>query len=182
MLYSKLQDCKDYLFLCCADKTVKILSLESSQVLSTSQEFQSEVIDIKMVNNFDRNNLLIISLKNGELKVLDVSLNFIFDIPSRFSTNGIRYVIGLKKPENIQDDNKGDLLIITEGKNLDIFNWIKPGSFNKKNQTSNPMNDVQMNIQQNQPHNPHQPHHPHQPHQPYYPKNQGSHYPHGNYH
>jgi len=173
MLYAKLQDNNDYLFLCCEDKTVKILSLKSGQVVQTSQEYQSEVIDIKVVNDFDGNNLLIISLKNGELKLLDETLKFIFDIPSRFSTDGIRYVIGLKKPENIQDNNKGDLLIITEGKNLDIFNWIKPGSFIKKNPHNNQMNDVQMNTQQNQQH---QPHYSHQPHQPYHPYYQGGHH------
>ena len=56
---------------------------------------------------------------------------FLFDIPSRFSYNDIRYVISLKNPESTNDNNntKGNLLIITEGSFLDIYMWIKPGSF-----------------------------------------------------
>ena len=157
MLYSKLQDGKDYLFLCCADGRVKIL--ESGKVLDTPQNFGKEIMDIQMVNDFVGNTLFIISLKNGELKVLDLKLSeLILDIPSRFSTNKERHVIGMKKPNNVKDDTIGDILIITEGKNLDIFTWIKPGSFNIKN----PHNNM-----------------PYPPHQPHY---TGPHYIHGKHH
>ena len=157
MLYSKLQDGKDYLFLCCADGTVKIL--ESGKVLPTPQNFGKEIMDIQMVKDFEGNILFIISLKNGELKVLDLSLsNIILDIPSRFSTNNVRHVIGMKKPNDIKNDTIGDLLIITEGKNLDVFTWIKPINFN----TKNPHNNM-----------------PYPPHQPHY---TGPHYNHGKHH
>ena len=157
MLYSKLQDGKDYLFLCCADGTVKIL--ESGKVLSTPQNFGKEIMDIQMVKDFEGNILFIISLKNGELKVLDLSLsNIILDIPSRFSTNNVRHVIGMKKPNDIKNNTIGDLLIITEGKNLDVFTWIKPVNFN----TKNPHNNM-----------------PYPPHQPHY---TGPHYNHGKHH
>ena len=98
-------------------------------------------MDIKKVNDIEGNNLFIISLKNGELKLLDMQLNLIMDIPSRFST----------KNSNT-DINFGDILIITEGQNLDIFTWIKPESIIN-------MNNKNPHI--NMPHGPHQPHFPH---------------------
>ena len=60
-----------------------------------------------------------------------MNLKYLFDIPSRFSYNDIRYVISLKNHESTNDNNntKGNLLIITEGSFLDIYMWIKPGSF-----------------------------------------------------
>ena len=161
ILCAKLQDGKDYILSCCADGTIKVISLESFQVIATSQNYGYEVMDIKMVNDIDGKNLFIISLKNGELKVLDMKLQLIMDIPSRFSTNKVRYVIGMKKPNSIQDENIGDILIITEGQNLDVFTWIKPESINIKI----PHNNM-----------------PHAPHQPYYPHNQGTpHFGYGKY-
>ena len=162
MLCAKLQDGKDFLLTCCADGTIKVISFEPFQVTATSPNYGYEVMDIKMVNDFDGNNLFIISLKNGELKLLDMQLKFIMDIPSRFSTNKVRYVIGMKKPNTIQDNTIGDILIITEGQNLDIFAWIKPESINIKN----PHNNM-----------------PHAPHQPHFPHNQGGpHFGYGKYH
>ena len=155
IIFTKFSDGNDYLLSCCADNTVKILSLEG-KVLKNSQNYGYEVMDIKMVNDIDGNNLFIISLKNGELKVLDMQLNLIMDIPSRFSTNKIRYVIGMKKPNTIQDDTIGDILIITEGKNLDVFTWIKPESINIK---------IPHN---NMPHALHQPHFHHNQGVPYF--------------
>ena len=153
---------KDFLLSCCADGTIKVISLESFQIAGTSQNYGNEVMDIKMVNDIDGENLFIISLKNGELKVLDMELKPIMDIPSRFSTNKVRYVIGMKKPDTIKDDAIGDILIITEGQNLDVFTWIKPESINIKN-----------------PHN----NTPHAPHQPHFPHNQGGpHFNFGKYH
>ena len=154
MLYTKLSDNKDYLYLACADGTIKVYSLTLNVIETTSQKFEQEIVDIKMVNDFDKKSNIIISLKNGEIKVLDLNLKFMFDIPSRFNTKKIRQVIGLQKPQNNNDNTKGDLLLITEGNNLDIFTWIKKGSFkviNPKNNTphNNPHNNnMQMQYQQ----------------------------------
>ena len=94
-------------------------------------------MDIKLVNDYDKVNILIISLKNGNLKVFDLNLQFLFDIPSRFKYNNTRYIISLKNPLSAKDDTKGDLLLITEGNNLDIFTWIKPGIVNINNSHNN---------------------------------------------
>ena len=164
ILFAKFQDGNDYLLSCCADGTVKIVSLESSKVVKESENYKNEVMDIKMVNDIEGNNLFIISLKNGELKLLDMQLNLIMDIPSRFSTKNVRYVIGMKKPESNTDINFGDILIITEGQNLDIFTWIKPESI---------INMNNKNPHTNMPHGPHQMHFPH---------NRGGPHYYGNYH
>ena len=110
------------------------------------------LMDIKKVNDFDKRNMLIVSLKNGALKVLDLNLQFLFDIPSRFGYNKVRFVLSLNNPMSSQDNTKGDLLLITEGNNLDMFTWIKPGSFKIRNnhaneQNQNANNDVQMKFQ-----------------------------------
>ena len=164
ILFAKFQDGKDYLLSCCADNTVKIISLESNQIVKESDNYGNEVMDIKMVNDIEGNNLFIISLKNGELKLLDMQLNLIMDIPSRFKTNKVRYVIGIKNPESNIDNNNGDLLIITEDQNLDIFTWIKPESI---------INMNNKNPHTNMPHGPHQMHFPH---------NRGGPHYYGNYH
>ena len=129
--YKEISNAKDYLYLCCSDGIVHKFSLTEGKVELSSEKFEQEIVDIKLVNDFDNQNLLIISIKNGALKVLDMNLKYLFDIPSRFSYNDIRYVISLKNPESTNDNNntKGNLLIITEGSFLDIYMWIKPGSF-----------------------------------------------------
>ena len=113
-----------------------------------------------MINDFDKKKNIIISLKNGEIKVMDLELQFLFDIPSRFNTKKIRQIISLQKPQNNNDNTKGDLLLITEGNNLDIFTWIKKGSFkvinpHNNNPHNNPHNNMQMQYQQ-PPHYPQQ--------------------------
>ena len=150
--FEKINNEDDYLFICCASGIVHKFSFQLSQVVLSSQQFESEVMDIKKVNDFDKKNILIVSLKNGSLKVLDLSLQFLFDIPSRFGYNKVRFVISLNNPMSSQDDTKGDLLLISEGNNLDMFSWIKPGSFKVKNnhnneQNQNNANDVQMKFQ-----------------------------------
>ena len=111
-----------------------------------------------MINDFEKKSNIIISLKNGEIKVLDLNLKFLFDIPSRFGTKNIRYVIGLQKPKNNNDNTKGDLLLNTEGKNLDIFTWIKKGSFKVINpHNNNPHNNPHNNNMQMQFQPPHFP-------------------------
>ena len=108
-------------------------------------------MDIKLVNDYDKENILIISLKNGNLKVFDLNLQFLFDIPSRFKYNNTRYIISLKNPLSAKDDTKGDLLLITEGNNLDMFTWIKPGivniNNNHNNKEQNHGNNEQMQMQ-----------------------------------
>ena len=108
-------------------------------------------MDIKLVNDYDKINMLIISLKNGNLKVLDLNLQLLFDIPSRFKYNNTRYIISLKNPLSAKDDTKGDLLLITEGNNLDMFTWIKHGivniNSNHNNKEQNHGNNEQMQMQ-----------------------------------
>ena len=150
--YEKIDNEEDYLFICCASGIVHKFSFKSSQVVLSSQPFETEIMDIKKVNDFDKNNILIISLKNGGLKVLDLNLQFLYDIPSRFGYNKVRYVIGLNNPMSSQDNTKGDLLVISEGNNLDMFTWIKPGIFKVKNNHTNEHNqnnnnDVEMKFQ-----------------------------------
>ena len=47
ILFAKFQDGNDYLLSCCADGTVKIVSLESSKVVKESENYKNEVMDIK---------------------------------------------------------------------------------------------------------------------------------------
>ena len=69
----------------------------------------------------------IISLLNGELCLLNTEIDEIFKIPSRFKTNTIRQVLSLDNPE--KNDKKGNFLLISEGNKIEIFTWIKEGSF-----------------------------------------------------
>ena len=150
ILYAQLSDGNNYLFSCSSDKSIKVYCMELNQVQKT-QTFESEVMDIKLVQDFDKKNIFIASLKNGKLIALNEGFDILFEIPSRFSTQTTRYVLSLPNPNqnNQGEDNgmsqedtnnniaKGDLLLITEGKLIEVFTWIKEGSFvfrpNKQN-------------------------------------------------
>ena len=150
--YEKIPNEKDHLFICCADGTVQKFSFEIGQVVLTSQKYETEIMDIKLVSDYDKKNPLIISLKNGALKVLDLNLNFLFDIPSRFKYTNVRYVISLPNPESTQDNKKGDLLLISEGNHLDMFTQIKTETIKiNNNKEQNQSNDVQMQFQPPEP-------------------------------
>ena len=150
--YQQIPNEKDYLYICCSDGLVQKFSFEIGQVVLTSQKYETEIMDIKLVSDYDKKNTLIISLKNGALKVLDLNLNFLFDIPSRFKYTNVRYVISLPNPESTQDNKKGDLLLISEGNHLDMFTQIKTETIKiNNNKEQNQSNDVQMQFQPPEP-------------------------------
>ena len=162
ILYTQLSNGKNYLISCSSDKSIKIYCMEDNNVVKTNM-YEEEVMDIKIVNDFNKQIVFILSLKNGNLKVLNEKFDHIFDIPSRFRTNIIRHVIPLSNPNNnngnndnsnpmINKNNKGDLLLITEGKFIDVYEWIQEGSFKFKHQKNNsPMKHPQKGY----PHHPH---------------------------
>ena len=168
ILLTKLSDNRDYLILCCGDKTLKIFSFEGFQVIN-SLNYEDEIIDIKLANNFDNESVFIISLKNGLLKVLNQNLETIFDISSRFKINKTRKIITMK---NLSKDNlKGDYVLITEGNLIDIYQWIKLGSFTPNSQSGPKNNNNNYSNNNNN-------YFPHHPHQGFY----GPHFPPKNYH
>ena len=152
MLLSKLSDNNDYLILCCSDKTLKIFSFETNQIVN-EVKLEDEVMDIKTANNYDNQNVFIISLKNGLLKVFDDKLNFLFNINSRNNINKTRKIISMKNLS--QDKSMGDYVLITEGNFIDMYRWIKPGSFKPKFQ-GGPTKTNNNNNNMNYPHHPHQ--------------------------
>ena len=156
---------KEYLILCCSDKTVKLLSLASSSVENISAQFEDEVMDIKIVKNLDNQDLLLISLKNGLIKILNVNLISLFDIPSRFGVVNTRQIISLNNPEKTPD--KGDFILITEGNRIDVFNWVKQNSFKTPN-------NIQNQHQQSHGFNPH-----HSSQVPHWQFHFGKHFPYG---
>ena len=134
ILCVQLSNNKNYLISCSSDKTIKIYCMEDNKVEKIIN-FEDEVMDIKLAKDFEQNKIFIVSLKDGKLNCYNESFSFIFDIPSRFNINKTRYVLALSN-SNQNDNNgntnnniKGDFLLITEGKFIDVFNWIKPGSF-----------------------------------------------------
>ncbi len=153
MLIRKFADNKEYLILCCSDKTLKVFSFEVGQVVKTFQ-LEDEVMDIKTANNFDNQNVFIVSLKNGLLKVFNDELKILFDITSRFNINKTRKVISMKNLS--QDNSMGDYVLITEGNSIDMYRWIKPGSFKPKFQGGPNKNNINNNSNMNFPHHPHQ--------------------------
>ena len=170
ILYTKLSDGKEYFVICCADKSIKIYSLESKNVIK-SFDYEDEVMDIKLVTDYDNKNVFIISLKNGLIKVLNFNFEFLFDIYSRFKINTTRRIISMKNPAFPQDNSKGDFVLITEGNKIDIYTWIKPQdnmqNFEERYKNNNSNNNSQnYNNKFNQnyhdykgPHFPHGPHH-----------------------
>ena len=160
LLLTKLSDNKDYLILCCGDKTIKILSLENNQLVQTFN-YEDDVMDIIIANDYDNQIVFILSLKNGLIKVLNEKFEFLFDIESRFKVNKPRKIIAMKNQSMPQDNSHGDFLLITEGNVIDMYTWIKPKS--NKPEFYGQKNNVKNN--NNQQHPPH--HYPHQQYQQY---------------
>ena len=141
ILLTKLSDNNFYLILCCSDKTVKIFSFERNDVIQLFN-YDDEIMDITVANDYDNQSVFLISLKNGILKVFNNKFEFLFDITSRFNINKQRKLITMKNQFISQDNSKGDFVLITEGNLIDIYTWIKPDSFkpefhNKKNNINN---------------------------------------------
>jgi len=130
VLFTTLSDNKNYLISCSSDKTVILYSIDENKIMK-NQNFEDEVMDVKLVNDFNKRRVFIISLKHGKLIAVNEEFNRLFEIPSRFRTSITRHVIPLKNPNEC--DTKGDLLVITEGKIIDVFTWIKEGSIHQKN-------------------------------------------------
>ena len=180
ILYTKLSDNNNYLISCSSDKTLKIFCIEANNVVKT-QPFVEEVMDIKLVKDFNKKGVFIISLKNGKLFAMNETFEPLFEIPSRFQTNITRHVICLKNPN--ESETRGDLLAITELGKIDVFSWIKEGTINlNPHKNINTPHNAPYNAPYNGPHNgphnaPHNgPHNgPHNspcnnnPHFPYFP-------------
>jgi WD40 repeat protein len=143
ILYTILSDNKNYLISCSSDKTVIVYSIDENKVMKT-QKFGDEVMDVKLVKDFNKKRVFIISLKDGKLIAVNEAFNELFEIPSRFKTSITRHVIPLKNPN--ESDTRGDLLAITEGKIIDVFTWIKEGSIHLKGHP-NPNNEQNINPQ-----------------------------------
>ena len=128
ILYMNLQNV-NYIFMCSSDKTVKKYCMDTNQS-EKEANFDNEVLCIKKVEEFysqEQNIHFIISLLNGELCLLDTDINILFKIPSRFNTIDVRQVLSIDNPE--KNDKKGSFLLISESNKIDIFVWIKEGSF-----------------------------------------------------
>ena len=163
---------KDYLFLCCSDKTIKLFSLTKSSIENISPQYEDEIMDIKKVKDLENQDLVIISLKNGIIKVLKSNLNFLFDMKSRFGIQKMRQVVSMKNP--VPSQEKGDYIFVTEGNRIDVFVWIKPGSF--KVQHHNQGNNMHFNTNP-MGFNPHM--NPQYPHGPHPGPHSGPHFPYG---
>lgn len=138
---------QDFLFLCCSDKTIKLFSFSESKIIRETKQFEDEVIDIKKIKNLENQDLIVICLQNGLIKVLNVELIPLFDMTSRFGIKNTRHIISMKNQTTTSEE--GDLILVTEGNRIDVFIWIKPGSFKTQNKNQNQ--------HQQQPHglNPH---------------------------
>ena len=155
ILYTKLSNDKSYLISCSSDKTVKVYDIEGNNVVKV-QPFEDEVMDVKLVNDFNKNRVFIISLKNGKLFAMNEGFNPLFEIPSRFKTTITRHVIPLKNP--LESETRGDLLAITELGKIDVFAWVKEGSINlnphkNNNNPHNGFHNAPYNGPHNGPHN-----------------------------
>ena len=116
---------------CSSDKTINICQMIDDRNVNISKNlnFQDEIIGIKLVSDFNNQRIFILIFKNGGLKGLNENLDCLFDIESRFQTKKTRYVIPLCSINTSDNNNKEDLLLISEDNKIDIFKWIKEGSF-----------------------------------------------------
>ena len=102
ILHAQLSDNLNYLISCSSDRTIKVYCMDNNSVLKTLS-FESEVMDIKLVKDFDKKSIFIVSLKDGKLKGLNETFDILFEIPSRFKTNKTRYVLPIQNPN--QENN-----------------------------------------------------------------------------
>jgi WD40 repeat protein len=104
-----------------SDNFIKLYNIQQDKV-EHQINLNKEIIEVKLVKDFNQQNIIIASLREGELIALNEKLEKLFDIPSRFKTNILRKVTSIKNSNN----NEGDYLLITEGSKIDIFCLINP--------------------------------------------------------
>ena len=129
ILYFKFQNGAKYIFTCSDDKTVKKYSIDNDKLEKTTN-FENKVLFIKKIEESyleEFNIYFIVSLSNGVLCLLNTEIDIIFKIPSRFKTRSIRQVLSLDN--NDKNGKKGNFLLISEEKKIDVFVWIKEGNF-----------------------------------------------------
>lgn len=123
ILCDRIEKDKIKLITCSSDKTLKVHNFENfgDRICTNVIHCDAEVIDVRIVKNYEKKINYIVSIQNGVLKVLNSEFKEIFEIPSRYKTKITRFVLDLKNNE----DDIGDYLLITEGQKIDKFCWIK---------------------------------------------------------
>lgn len=131
LICEKNSDNEDILISCSSDKTIKIHSLEDT-VCFQIINFNEEVIYIKKVYDYDGEVYYITSLKNGILKIYNISFKEVLEIPNRSNTNNTRYVLNIiKTNHNNDNDSKEDYILVSEDNKIDIYKWLKKVDINK---------------------------------------------------
>ena len=129
ILYTQLSNGKNYFISCSSDCYLKLYSMDDDKV-EKEINLGREVMEVKMVKDLNNQNIFFASLYNGEIFALNEDLQKT-EIPSRFKTKNLRKVISLKNPG--ADGNQGDFILITEGKQVDVFCFVKEAQKNVQN-------------------------------------------------
>ena len=82
-------------------------------------------MDIFQTANFEKDELFILSLENGELLFLNIGMEVVFKVQSYFSSKS-RFAINIQNP--YKNETEGDFLIFSDGSNINVNMWIKKGT------------------------------------------------------
>ncbi len=82
-----------YALTCSSDNTFKVFNVDDNFSQISSKSYDAPVIDIFQSFDYENNEYFIISLGNGSILGLDMNLETIFTIPSKYGSTVIYLII-----------------------------------------------------------------------------------------
>lgn len=136
----------NYILTCSLDGSIKIYDGDKGFSLIKELPIAAPVYDLVVAKDINEKDRFLVTVNNGTIQVKDENFEPLFMIPSRHGYSGInKRCLVFENPERNQ--NKGNILICTDGFFIDINYWINEANVQRPNNS-----------------HPQQPHHQHHPH------------------
>jgi WD40 repeat protein len=109
------------------DKSVKVFNIEKGFIKVAEKNFTVPINNIFLSIDFEGNDIIFVSLENGNISVLSNSFEVIFDINGFNNVKIPRFGINIINPNRsyIEGYNEGNFLLINDGNSIECNQWIK---------------------------------------------------------
>ena len=124
-----------FVITCSKDKFIKVFNLENNLSIVFVKQFKSIVSDINNVADFEGKDCFIITLSDGNILCTNDNFEELYEIRSRFNYIGPRNSLSAVNP--YKNETLGNFLLLSDSYNLDVYMWIKEGSFAPQKKQNN---------------------------------------------
>lgn len=105
------------------DKSVKVFNIEKGLIKVAEKNFTVPINNLFLSNDFEGNDIIFVSLENGNISVLSNTFEVIFDINGFNNVKIPRFGINLINP--IKSYDEGNFVLINDGNSIECNQWIK---------------------------------------------------------